>query len=120
MFFDGPAERNRVHARIDELERRLAALEQSRDDADQDAPATDAEGDRRHPSEQRFGRRVTDQLVRSSPLDQGEPGSEGARLVAIDMLEAGYEPEQVASYLRETFHLDEEGAALAVTGTPPD
>jgi hypothetical protein len=127
MFFDGPAERNRLHARIeelerrvaqvDELERRLRLLEQECDsEQDESAPAPDY--DRRRAGTPRFGRRATDQLVRSPATDDGDAGREGARLVALEMLDAGYEPEQVRRYLRESFHVNAEDAARAVHGTP--
>ena len=127
MFFDGPAERNRLDARIeelerrvaqvDELERRLRLLEEERDSEQNET--TSAPGhDRRHSGTRRFGRRATDQLVRSPATDDGEAGREGARLVALEMLDAGYEPEQVTRYLRESFHVNAEDAARAVNGTP--
>jgi hypothetical protein len=66
-------------------------------------------------SEQRFGRRATDRLVRSPGREADETGSEGARLVALEMLDAGHDPEQVAGYLRDTFKLGPEEAAAAAT-----
>jgi hypothetical protein len=148
MFFDGPAERNRINARIDEernrlhariddlerrvsvvddlerrvarleeLDRRVAALEQTQDSRQEEgAPARGH--DRRRSGTERFGRRTTDHLVRSPATDDGEAGREGARLVALEMLEAGYQPEQVTRYLSESFHVNAEDAARAVHGPP--
>ena len=129
MFFDGPAERTGLHTRIDELERRLALLEgQIREPRPEAAASTPAgpeaaastpDEDRREASERRFGRRTTDRLVRMSKLEQADAGREGGRLVALEMLEAGYRPEEVAMYLRETFNFDTASAALAVAGPAP-
>lgn len=116
MFFDGLADRTALHARIDELERRLAVLEDQSRRADPPDPPTVVEQDRRDPSERRFGRRTTDRLNRVTDLEEADAGREGARLVALEMLNAGHRPEQVATYLRETFNLDEADAALAVAG----
>ena len=126
MFFDAPADRAQLHARIDELERRLAVLEQPRDLVEverrlalleqprPDEAATNSDDDRREASERRFGRRTTDRLNRMTDLEETDAGREGARLVALEMLDAGHRPKQVATYLRETFALDEAAAALAV------
>jgi hypothetical protein len=131
MFFDGPTDRLRLHSRIDELERRLVSLEQTREPEElerrlvllervresvQDDAVTTRDDDRRDASERRFGRRTTDRLHRTTSLENADAGREGARLVALEMLGAGHQPEQVATYLRETFGLDEAGAALAVAG----
>lgn len=105
-----------LHARIDELERRLAQLEQQAREPQRRAPVVSEDEDRRAHSERRFGRRTTDQLVRAPDLDEAEAGREGARLVALEMLEAGHAPDQVSRYLRETFGLDADSAALAVSG----
>jgi len=126
MFFDAPADRAQLHARINEVERRLAALEEPRDLVElerrlallehpgPDEAATKLDNDRREASERRFGRRETDRLNRMNDLSETDGGREGARLVALEMLDAGHTPEQVATYLRETFGLDEVAAALAV------
>ena len=129
MFFDGPAERTGLHTRIDELERRLALLEgqirgpgpeaAASTPAGPEAAASTPDEDRREASERRFGRRTTDRLVRMSKLEQADAGREGGRLVALEMLEAGYRPEEVATYLRETFNFDTASAALAVAGPAP-
>jgi len=119
MFFDGPAERTGLHTRIDELERRLALLEGQIRGPGPEAAASTPDEDRREASERRFGRRTTDRLVRMSKLEQADAGREGARLVALEMLEAGYRPEEVATYLRETFNFDTASAALAVAGPAP-
>lgn len=135
MFFDAPADRTRLHFRIDELERRLALLEQPRESDDlerrlallerpresgPDQAATARDDDRRAASERRFGRRTTDRLHRTTNLEETDTGSEGARLVALEMLDAGHQPEQVTTYLRETFGLDEAHAALAVADPVPN
>ncbi len=129
MFFDGAAERTGLHTRMDELERRLALLEgqirgpgpeaAASTPAGPEAAASTPDEDRREASERRFGRPTTDRLITKSTSEDPDAGREGARLVALDMLEAGHGPEQVATYLRETFNLDEAGAALAVRGERP-
>ncbi len=48
-----------------------------------------------------------------SKVGTADGGREGARLVALEMLSAGYRPEQVATYLRETFGFDDGEAVLA-------
>jgi hypothetical protein len=117
LFFDRREDLAPLHTRIDELERRLAILEeQARESRSQARLASEGGEDRRDRSERRFGRRQTDRLHRVSNLEEVDPGREGARLVALEMLEAGHRPDDVSTYLRETFGLDEESAALAVSG----
>ena len=131
MFLERFADQTALLARIDELERRVAQLEQQPRESRPHEPATapSAQGeptaldegpelpedDRRDRSELRFGRRATDRFHRASRLDDGDAGREAARMVALEMLGAGHRPENVEVYLRETFDLDEESARLALS-----
>ena len=48
--------------------------------------------------------------------DGGESEREGARLVVIEMLTAGYEPEQITTYLRQTFGVEDPEALIQAAG----
>ena len=115
MNFEGPAERTLLHLRIDELERRLAQLEEQMRQtrpADPEPPASAP----RDGAEILFGRRSTDPQIDVSQGEDSDEGREGARLVALEMLSGGYRPEQVATYLRETFGVDDPDAVLVDAG----
>jgi uncharacterized small protein (DUF1192 family) len=114
VYSKGPAEQTMLHLRIDELERRLAQLEeqirQTRAEADP-APVAPRDG-----AEILFGRRSTDPQIDVSEGEGSDAGREGARLVALEMLSAGYRPEQIATYLRETFGVDDPDQVVADAG----
>jgi len=123
VFFDGPADRTVLHARIDELERRLALVEEQAHESgpveavtQPDEAVAAPDDDRRDDGHLRFGRRTTDRQISMTKVEEADAGHEGARLVALEMLDAGYRPEQVATYLRETFNFDQADAVLAVDG----
>ena len=116
MFFEGPAEQTMLQLRIDELERRLAQLEeQVRQTRSAEAQPPDASAPL-DGAEILFGRRNTDPQIDVSHGEDSDEGREGARLVALEMLSAGYRPEQVATYLRETFGVDDADTARADAG----
>ena len=104
-----------LHLRIDELERRLAQLEEQVGQT-RSAEAEPSAMAPRDGAEILFGRRSTDPHIDVSQGEDSDAGREGARLVALEMLSAGYRPEQVATYLRETFGVDDPDAVLADAG----
>jgi hypothetical protein len=116
VHFEEPAGRALLHLRVDQLERRLAQLEeqlrQARTEQAEAALPPDSRGGGQVP----FGRRSTDPQIEVSEGQDSDAGREGARLVALEMLSAGYRPEQVATYLRDTFGVDDPDAVLAEAG----
>ena len=81
-----------LQLRVDELEARLAQLEEE---------ITLLRGDE-----------AAEPLERAADSDQ-----EGARLVVIEMLTAGYTPDQISMYLRQTFAIEDTGGLLAEAGS---
>lgn len=112
FVFSRDPERMMLHLRIDELERRLAQLEEQMRQTRPDEPEG-SDDDVRDEGEISFGRRRSDPQIDISDGEDSGAGREGARLVALEMLSAGYRPEQVATYLRETFGVDDPHAVLA-------
>lgn len=107
---------NRDHVllelRVEELESRLAALQQEMKDirlqvAEGGKPAGDDA-----PTGVPFGRRASDAAL-TAAIDGPDGEREGARLVVLEMLSSGYTQEQVATYLRQTFGVDDPETLMA-------
>ncbi|MGI9081756.1 MAG: hypothetical protein ACR2FZ_05675 [Thermoleophilaceae bacterium] len=121
MFFKESAERTMLYARIDALERRLALLEEEQVRETPPDEGTTVH-DRRDAGEMRFGRRGTDRRIIMSKEQEADAGREAARMVALEMLSAGYRPEQVTTYLHQTFGFGDAdaNAVLASTDLSPN
>ena len=123
MIPNGSVEQSLLQVRIGELERRLerleAQLEASRppaaEKAAQPSPARTAGTNGISAPEP-----AHDGAVLGEPeVAETDEGLEGARLVAIELLSAGYKREEVVVYLRSTFGIDDVDSVLAGTGLVP-
>ena len=107
---------NRDHVllelRVEELEGHLAALrEEIREIRAQVVDRADGAAGRAAPPEVPFGRRASDAALTAIDGPDGE--REGARLVVLEMLSSGYTQEQIATYLRQTFGVDDPETLMA-------
>jgi hypothetical protein len=112
-------EQTLLHMRIDELERRLARLEQQLGEASHGtAHATDETVGPSEPGEV-AGADGGPRGGAPGPVEQPDEGLEGAKLVVLELLSSGYAREEVANYLRCTFGVADAEAVIAGAGVAP-
>ena len=125
MNSNGSVEMSLLHVRINELERRLAQLEEhlagSGADALEEPPEAAASATNGNGPGTSAGSQVSSVELNGSAGTAGdtEPahdGLEGARLIALEMLSSGYERHEVATYLRSTFGISDTEAVLDGAG----
>ena len=110
MSTNGSVELSLLHVRINELERRLARMEQHLTGSSPDADATET-ATTAAPAHAVNGNGTTAVPPAPEP-ESAEQGHEGARLVAIELLSAGYERHEVETYLHSTFGISDTEAVL--------
>lgn len=127
MILNGSVEQSLLHVRINELERRLARLEEHLTGSGTDTGEETTDSISVHPVAANGNGPATTAAAAPSVEMNGpvqaardtEPvddGLEGARLVALEMLSSGYERDEVATYLRSTFGISDTEAVLNGAG----
>jgi hypothetical protein len=100
--------------RIDELERRLAHLESALLRLGVSAAFNDAPS----PPDPALGVQEAETATVQEATNGADAEHEGARMVVMEMLTSGYEPGEVAAYLRQTFGVSDPEALFQEVGVP--
>jgi hypothetical protein len=127
VISNGSVELGLLHVRINELERRLARLEEHLAGSGKDAVEETADATPVQPNPANGTGPATSASAEPSVELNGnghaapdtEPahdGLEGARLIALEMLSSGYGRDEVATYLRSTFGISDAEAVLNGAG----
>ena len=106
-FISQEQEQVLLELRVDQLESRLLELQQ-------EVAALRAEGT--EPTGGEDGEEAHVRRSTEGPPTGSDSEQEGARLVTLEMLSLGYTREQVATYLRRTFAIDDPETLLAEAG----
>lgn len=128
MIPNGTMEQCLLQVRVDELERRLARLEEqvtrripetSEAAGNGVVAETGQDPGEEAPEIEAFSRAEIDAAGDASGIDDANEGLEGVRLVAIELLSAGYGRQEVANYLRSTFGVADSEAVLSPAEPAP-
>lgn len=119
MIPDGSTEQSLLHARINELERRLARLEKQMTQAEPAAAEVTIDAAEPAAMDEPVGDGTDPRGGVPDELDGPDEGLEGARLVAIELLSSGYARHEVTSYLHSTFGIADAEAVITGAGVVP-